>query len=162
MNSVRLSVAVNALVNYPEFNPKHIECTNGILDAVERSNFSLAAQCLKELTVGHSFYPADYRVEAEFCKIIAIELKKLGMAHYHQEIAKHIDFIMDGEYFNLNTAVLTPAISYDRKTVHSDEKLNAAIEFYYQRGEGSDVIVIEILQKIKNLNTTMNNYLSRT
>lgn len=161
MNSTRLSVAVNALANYPELNPKQIEYTNGILDGVSRSNFPLAAQCFKELTSGHGFYPADYRVEIEFCKIIAVELKKLGVEYYHQEIAKRIDFIMDGEYFNLNTAILTPAISYDRKKVHDDSKLNAAIEFYAHRDEGSDVIVVQILGEIKKLNHTMLNYLAR-
>ena len=162
MNSVRLSVAVNALANYPEFNQKNIEYTDGILDAVARSNFPLAAQCLKELTVSHGFYENEYRVEIEFCKIIAVELKKLGVNHYHQEMAKLIDFIMDGEYFNLNTAVLTPAISYDRKQVHDDGKMNAAIEFYAERDKGSDVVVVEVLKKIQQLNHTMQNYLARS
>lgn len=162
MNSVRLSVAVNALANYPEFNQKHIEHTDGLLDAVARSNFPLAAQCLKELTVSHGFYENEYRVEIEFCKIIAVELKKLGVEYYRQELAKRIDFIMDGEYFNLNTAVLTPAISYDRKQVHDDGKMNAAIEFYAQRDEGSDLVIVQVLKEIQKLNHTMHNYLARS
>lgn len=158
MNTVRLETIVNTFMNHTEFDPANFDIAKSLIEFVNRGDFQQAAYNLKELCAGCGFYPDEYKVRDEFCKIIRIELSTLGKSHFHQEIEKRIDFLFDGAYFDINTAIILPAISYEKKTVLSVEKLEAAVSYFSERGHQFDSVLVAILGEIDVLNNKMKNY----
>lgn len=158
MNTVRLITIVNAYTKHPEFDSKHLDDVDHLLDSVARKQFDSAAYALKSLSSGFGFYPDDHKAEEEFCKAIRVELMAVGKAHYHQEMANRIDFIMDSHHFNLFMPVLLPALSTERHIVLNSDKLDEAIKFYSERGEVFDLVIAGLLVQIGNLSKQMNTY----
>lgn len=143
---------------HPEFESKNYDTAANILDAVARKNFGTAEESLKSLSSGFGFYPDEYKVQDDFCKAIRVELAAVGKAHYHQEIAHRIDYIFDGAHFNLYLAILNPAISYERKIILNNDKLEESIKFYSERGEVFDIVIASVFTQIKTLTQKMNSY----
>lgn len=158
MNTVRLITIVNAYTKHPEFDMKHLDDVNHLLDSVARKQFDSAAYALKSLSSGFGFYPDEHKAEEEFCKAIRVELMAVGKAHYHQEMANQIDFIMESSHFNLFMPVLLPALSTERHIVLNSDKLDEAIKFYSERGEVFDLVIAGLLVQIGKLNKQMTTY----
>lgn len=158
MNTVRFTTIVNAYVGHPEFDSKNLDDVENLLDFVARKQFDSAAHALKSLTSGFGFYPESHKHEEEFCKAIRVELMAVGKAHYHQEMAHRIDFIMDSHHFNLFMPILLPAISSERHIVLNSDKLDEAIKFYSERGEVFDLVIAGLLVQIGTLSKQMNTY----
>jgi hypothetical protein len=159
MNTVRLEVVINAFQNIPDLAPSDIESLGIVLDMVARKNFAGASYSLKNVASARHFYPEEYRVHIAFCKAIKLELMALGKEHYHQEIAKRIDFLFNSTYFTPDMPVLLPALSYDSKKVLNVEKLEEAVAFYDNRKEEFDPVISRILQEIDVNHNLMKNYL---
>jgi len=159
MNTVRLEVVINAFQNIPDLAPSDIESLGIVLDMVARKNFAGASYSLKNVASARHFYPEEYREHIAFCKAIKLELMALGKEHYHQEVAKRIDFIFETVCFNVDTAILSPVIGYNSKTVLHLEKLEDAISFYDNRKEEFDPVISRILKEIALNHNLMQNYL---
>lgn len=159
MNTVRLEVVINAFQNIPDLAPGDIESLGIVLDMVARKNFLGASYSLKNVASARHFYPEEYRVHIAFCKAVKLELMALGKEHYHEEIAKRVDYLFNSTYFTLDMGIIFPAISYENKKVLNVEKLEEAVTFYENRKEEFDSVISRILQEIGLNHNLMKNYL---
>jgi hypothetical protein len=158
INTNRLNTLLDVFHNSSHFDHKRYDPIASIREGVSKQNFPFAMMGVDDLSSGLFFYPEENKAKITFCELIKTELIKLAHHYYDNQIEDRVNLLFGVKDFNLNTAEILPAISYDEKNVLDPKKLEEAIVFFTKRDEHFDLVIVTILEDIALLHKQKSQY----